>query len=97
MCYSLMFYNTDGLVNGATRQKLTQATMRKMLIPKRNMDDQMDIVAKLNRVQMIKSKRETEIKKLDNLIKARFVEMFGDYEPFPEHKVETGECTYISA
>lgn len=75
-----MFYNTDGLVNGATRQKLTQATMRKMLIPKRNMDDQMDIVAKLNRVQMIKSKRETEIKKLDNLIKARFVEMFGDYE-----------------
>ena len=33
LCYSLMFYNTDGLVNGATRQKLTLATMRKMLIP----------------------------------------------------------------
>ena len=30
LCYSLMFYNTDGLVNGATRQKLTQAAMRKM-------------------------------------------------------------------
>ena len=33
LCYSLMFYNTNGLVNGATRQKLTQATMRKMQIP----------------------------------------------------------------
>ena len=33
LCYSLMFYDTNGLVNGATRQKLTQATMRKMKIP----------------------------------------------------------------
>ena len=28
LCYSLMFYNVDGLVNGATRQKLTQKDMR---------------------------------------------------------------------
>lgn len=33
LCYSLMFYDTEELVNGATRQKLTQAAMRKMLIP----------------------------------------------------------------
>jgi len=78
LCYSLMFYNTDGLVNGATRQKLTQATMRKMLIPKRNKDEQTKIVQKLNIVLKIKSKRENELRKLDDLIKARFVEMFGD-------------------
>ena len=35
LCYSLMFYNVDGMVNGATRQKLTQAAMRKMQIPSR--------------------------------------------------------------
>ena len=36
LCYSLMFYNVDGMVNGATRQKLTQAAMRKMQIPSRS-------------------------------------------------------------
>ena len=78
LCYSLMFYNTDGLVNGATRQKLTQATMRKMLIPKRTVQDQLRIVALLNMVCNVKSKREQELQALDDLIKARFVEMFGD-------------------
>ena len=33
LCYSLMFYKVDGMINGATRQKLTQAAMRKMKIP----------------------------------------------------------------
>ena len=78
LCYSLMFYNTDGLVNGATRQKLTQATMRKMQIPKRTLEEQIDIVEKLNKVVFIKNMRQQEIHKLDNLTKARFVELFGD-------------------
>lgn len=79
LCYSLMFYNTDGLVNGATRQKLTQATMRKMLIPMRSIEEQKQIVELLNRVVEIKSHRQNEIAKLDELIKARFVELFGDF------------------
>lgn len=78
LCYSLMFYKTDGLVNGATRQKLTQATMRKMLIPNMTLDNQRIVVDKLNKVLAIKSKREKQLIKLDELIKARFIEMFGD-------------------
>ena len=78
LCYSLMFYKTDGLVNGATRQKLTQATMRKMLIPDMTLDNQRIVVDKLNQVLAIKSKREKQLIKLDELIKARFVELFGD-------------------
>ena len=77
LCYSLMFYKTDGLVNGATRQKLTQATMRKMLIPNMTLENQRIVVDKLNRVLSIKSKREKQLVKLDELIKARFIEMFG--------------------
>ena len=80
LCYSLMFYNTDGLVNGATRQKLTQATMRKMLIPIRNVIEQRDIVEKLKRVYNIKQLYQLELMHLDNLIKARFVGMFGTLE-----------------
>ena len=78
LCYSLMFYNTDGLVNGATRQKLTQATMRKMEIPKRSIDEQKAIVAKLAKTQSIITHRRQQLAKLDELVKARFVEMFGD-------------------
>lgn len=78
LCYSLMFYNTDGLVNGATRQKLTQATMRKMMIPKRDMEEQKCIVKKLGLIQNAIQLRKAEIDRLDDLVKARFVEMFGD-------------------
>ena len=78
LCYSLMFYNTAGLVNGATRQKLTQATMREMLIPMRSIEEQKHIIEMLNRVVEIKFHRQNELVKLDELIKARFVEMFYD-------------------
>ena len=81
LCYSLMFYNTEGLVNGATRQKLTQATMRKMLIPSRTMQDQLRIVSILNKVSCTIQLRKQELEALDTLIKARFVEMFGDGYP----------------
>ena len=78
LCYSLMFYKVDGLINGATRKKLTQAAMRKMQIPFRSIKEQIHIVDELNRIIKIKEKRQEELKLLDNLIKARFVEMFGD-------------------
>ena len=77
LCYSLMFYNTDGLVNGATRQKLTQATMRKMQIPDLPLEKQQKIVNQLNKIVSIINMRQQEILKLDNLIRARFVQMFG--------------------
>lgn len=78
LCYSLMFYDTNGLVNGATRQKLTQATMRKMQIPDLSLVKQQEIVNQLNKVVTIKEMYQLEMKKLDELIKAQFVEMFGN-------------------
>lgn len=78
LCYSLMFYNTEGLVNGATRQKLTQTTMRKMLIPNLSIENQLYIVNQLNKLLKIIELRKKEIQQLDNLTKARFVELFGD-------------------
>ena len=77
LCYSLMFYNVSGMVNGATRKKLTQAAMRKMQIPLREMEEQLQIVQQLNSIITIKKLQEQEISLFDELIKARFVEMFG--------------------
>ena len=77
LCYALMFYKVEGMVNGATRQKLTQAAMRKMQIPLRQMPEQLHIVKELNHAIKIKEKRQREIELLDSLIRARFVELFG--------------------
>ncbi len=77
LCYSLMFYKVDGMVNGATRQKLTQAAVRKMQIPMRCMEEQKHIVDELNRIIKLKEQHQQELQFLDDLIKARFVEMFG--------------------
>ena len=78
LCYSLMFYDTTGIVNGATRQKLTQAAMRQMTIPMVSMEQQKDIVLKLNKVEDLISQRKEQLNKLDELVKSRFIEMFGD-------------------
>ena len=76
LCYSLMFYDVGGMVNGATRQKLTQAAMRQMIIPKRSLDEQIEIVNIIKKDQGVIASRKEELEQLDLLIKARFVEMF---------------------
>ncbi len=78
LCYSLMFYDVTGLVNGATRQKLTQADMRKMEISLPPLDEQRRIAAVLDKVSDLIAKRRQQLDKLDELVKARFLEMFGD-------------------
>lgn len=78
LCYSLMFYKVDGMINGATRKKLTQTVMKKMKIPLRNIVEQKKIVQQLNKIIEIREKAKKELNLLDNLIQARFVELFGD-------------------
>lgn len=80
LCYSLMFYDVSALVNGATRQKLTQADMRKIEIPRPSLDEQRKIAAVLDKVSDLIAKRRQQLDKLDLLVKAKFIEMFGDPE-----------------
>ena len=78
LCYALMFYDTSGLVNGATRQKLTQAAMRQMEIPIRSWDEQKTIVKKIKSAAGLIALRKSQVQKLDQLASSRFIEMFGD-------------------
>ena len=78
LCYALMFYDTEGLVNGATRQKLTQAAMRQMVIPYRDMTEQLQIIKKISQIVRSIEKRKEELQLLDQLVKSRFIELFGD-------------------
>ena len=78
LCYSLMFYRVEGMINGATRKKLTQKALRQMKIPMLKLDEQIKIATQIKHIEMIKEKRLKQLHKLDELIQARFVEMFGD-------------------
>ncbi|MCM1183674.1 MAG: restriction endonuclease subunit S [Roseburia sp.] len=76
LCYSLMFYNVDGLINGATRKKLTQTAMRKMLIPLRKIEQQQKIVRLLNKVQGLIKMEKKQLEQYSFLSSSKFVEMF---------------------
>lgn len=97
LCYSLMFYDTGELVNGATRQKLTQTAMRKILIPQRSLQEQKRIVCELSKVQSIISARQQQLQKLDELVKARFVEMFGEPKSNKSNLVKIGEIGSLTS
>ncbi len=80
LCYSLMFRDVLNIVNGATRQKLTQSDMKEIEIPLLSLEKQLVIVQKLNKVFELISLRKQQLSKLDELVKSRFIEMFGDYD-----------------
>lgn len=92
VCYSLMFYKIEGYINGATRQKLTQAALRKLIIPKRSVEDQQAIVDRLDLVKCIIEQKQNIINELDLLIKSRFVELFGD-----PNIVESNKCVRFNS
>ena len=79
LCYSLMHKDVSNIVNGATRQKLTQADMREIDIPLLPLNEQKAIVNELNRVFDVIVLRKQQLAKLDELVKSRFIELFGDY------------------
>ena len=66
---------TNKAVMGATLNKTTLSTIK---IRFHEYDNQLEIVNILNRVSSSIELRQRQLTKLDELIKARFVEMFGD-------------------
>ena len=64
--------------HGATMKHIVKKDFDATLIPYPILDKQAEIAVNLNKVSSIIEAREQELQLLDNLIKARFVEMFGD-------------------
>ena len=64
--------------SGSVRDNLKINMLKEMTIPERSLEQQKQCVAILDELKKIISLRDKELEKLDDLIKARFVEMFGD-------------------
>lgn len=77
--YLLLSHDWDEGTNKAVMGKtLNKATLSKVKVKIHEYDKQQEIVSILNTAASIIEARKQEIQKLDDLIKARFVEMFGE-------------------
>ena len=63
---------------GSTFKAVNKSTLSETEIPLPPLDEQRHIAATLDKVSDLISKRRQQLDKLDELVKARFVEMFGD-------------------
>lgn len=84
---------TNKAVMGATLNKATLSTIKIQL---HEYDNQLEIVNMLNRVSSSIDFRKQQLTKLDELIKARFVEMFGDPKLNPYRFPCNSLSTYIT-
>ena len=77
--YLLLAHDWDEGTNKAVMGKtLNKATLSKVEVGIHSIDKQTEIVEVLNKVAAIIEARQQQLQKLDELVKARFVEFFGD-------------------
>ena len=88
--YLKYFFKSNGFQNsiasfaqGSTRTSVKFNKMRTVTINIPSIIKQQEIVSTLDKLQSIITHRRTQLEKLDLLVKARFVEMFGDPELNP--------------
>ena len=76
---------------GVAQNNINLSILRKFSIPVRDQNEQERIVETLNHIEAVIENKKTELANLDNLIKARFVEMFkGKYDSFKvDEKLKT--------
>ncbi|MCQ2566525.1 MAG: restriction endonuclease subunit S [Clostridia bacterium] len=63
---------------GGAQAHISQGYVKNIEIPLYTLEEQKQIVEVLDKVTSVLTAREGELQKLDELVKARFVEMFGD-------------------
>jgi type I restriction enzyme S subunit len=83
--YFCLLFESDGVKNtltknssGSTFKSIKMGQLEKMEFDIPSIEAQKVIVEKIQKVKTICSLRQVELEQFDNLIKARFVEMFGD-------------------
>ena len=63
---------------GSVRDNLKLDMLKEMTLPDSSLDDQRHCVATLDNLQYLIELRKKQLNELDDLVKARFVELFGD-------------------
>ncbi len=75
---SMMFYKTNLRGTTARRRSLPKETLLSLPVPVPSVERQREIASTIGRLKELIELRQRQLRTLDTLIKARFVEMFGD-------------------
>ncbi len=95
--YCLLHYDFSNVISGSAQPQITRQGLDKVYIRVVPSDVQISIVEKLKNVENIIKLRKQQLQQLDELVKARFVEMFGDpvANPHGFEKVSLSELADI--
>lgn len=95
--YALMGRGFQDVISGAVQPQIIRADLEKMEVWIGNKKEQKEIVDVFSKLDAVLSHRKREIQYLDDLIKARFVEMFGDpvSNPYKLPMVLLGELSEL--
>ena len=77
---TLFLDQKDKNSSGATQKAITNAGLSKIDINLPNIDEQQDFVSQMDGLSTLIMARREQLAKLDELVKSRFIELFGDYD-----------------
>lgn len=99
------FLNSDYFENkciqsakGVAQKNMSTEWLKEYQIPNLSLVEQKEIAAVLNKISELISARTMQLQKLDELVKSRFIEMFGNMESNPKGWRQStlgDECYYI--
>lgn len=79
---------------GGVVNNLNSEMVRKVEVPVPTLEEQQEMADTLDKIQSIITKRKKQLEKLDELIKARFLEMFGEPQLNPyKYEVKKLKCS----
>ena len=81
--YCLLHYDFTNVISGSAQPQITRQGLEKVVLIIGTPVEQKNVVKILKQAQSVIQNREKELQALDELIKSRFVEMFGDPETNP--------------
>ena len=76
--YCLLHYDFSHVISGSAQPQITRQGLEKVEIEVCSIEQQIIIVDSLRKIEAVITARQQQLHKLDELVKARFVEMFGD-------------------
>jgi type I restriction enzyme S subunit len=76
--YFLLFRGFIDVISGSAQPQIIRSTIEKIEIPLPPLDEQKKIADELDKISHLIAKRKSQLEKLDLLVKAKFIEMFGD-------------------
>ena len=76
--YFLRGYDFKNIISGSAQPQITRQGLQKLIVKYPNLETQKKIVEALDKAQDLIDARKEQIRLMDELVKSRFVEMFGD-------------------